>query len=163
MRSLLTQLLRLADVDSVDCRDAVPELAERKAEGTEPPSDIKLLTRLVRQAAQKLHRRPLIIIDALDECKDVEKLLNAVKELNDGHIRLFVTSRPERIIRDMLSDLPSISLQEMRDAVSADMERHITTELDSRRMVKNPRTKVEERDPVCIASEGGWHVSTAAL
>ncbi|KIJ08327.1 hypothetical protein PAXINDRAFT_18537 [Paxillus involutus ATCC 200175] len=156
MRSLLTQLLRLADVDSVNCRDAVPELAKRKAEGTEPPSDIKLLTRLVCQVAHQLHRRPLIIIDALDECKDVEKLLNAVKELNNGHIQLFVTSRPERIIRDTLSDLLSISLQEMRDAVSADMERHITTELDSRRWLRilEPKLKKEIISALLARADG---------
>ncbi|KIJ11862.1 hypothetical protein PAXINDRAFT_171593, partial [Paxillus involutus ATCC 200175] len=156
MRSLLTQLLHLADIDSVDCRDAVPELVKRKAEGTEPPSDIKLLTRLVRQAAQKLHPRPLVIIDALDECKDVEKLLNAVKELNDGHMRLFVTSRPERIIREMLSDFPSISLQQMSDAVLADMERHITTELDSRQWLKilEPKLKKEILSALLARADG---------
>ncbi|KAF9224620.1 ankyrin [Gyrodon lividus] len=155
MRSLLTQLLRLANVDDVDCRDSVPELVEREAEGTEPPNDMKLLTCLVRSAA-KLHQQPLIVIDALDECKDVEKLLNALKELNDGHIRLFVTSRLERIIRDTLSDFPSISLQKMTRAVSADMERHIRKELDSRQWLRTlaPGLKKEVRSVLLDTADG---------
>ncbi|KAF8840056.1 hypothetical protein BDN67DRAFT_1011775 [Paxillus ammoniavirescens] len=156
MRSLLTQLLRLANADGVDCRDAVPELVERKAEGTEPPCDMKLLTCLVRHVAQQLHRQPLIVIDALDECKDAEKLVHAVKQLNDGHIRVFVTSRPERIIMETLFDLPSISLQNMGGAVSADMKRHITIELDSRQWLRilKPALKQEIHFALLARADG---------
>ncbi|KIJ11896.1 hypothetical protein PAXINDRAFT_15228, partial [Paxillus involutus ATCC 200175] len=143
MRSLIAQLLRLQGVDGVDCLEAVSELVDHKAEGAGPPDDMNLLTRLVCRAAQKL-KQPLIVIDALDECEDVEKLANAVKQLNDGHIRLFVTSRPERIIRETLSDLPSISLQNMSDAVWADMARHITIELDSRQWLTTLKSDFEE-------------------
>ncbi|KAF9225131.1 hypothetical protein BS17DRAFT_807512 [Gyrodon lividus] len=155
MRSLLTQLLRLANVNAVDYRDVVPELVQRRARGAAPPADMKLLTCLVRCAA-KLHQRPFIVIDALDESKDVEKLLDALKELNDGHIRLFVTSRPERIIREVLSDLPSISLQAMTSAVSADMEQHIMVELDSRRWLRilQQGLKWEIRSALLEAADG---------
>ncbi|KAF9223940.1 hypothetical protein BS17DRAFT_126483 [Gyrodon lividus] len=154
MRSLLAQLLRLVNVD-IDCRDAVPELVERKARNAEPPNDMKLLARLVCCAA-KLHRRPFIIIDALDECQDIEKLLNALQMLNDGQIRLFVTSRPEQIIRERLSNLPSISLQKMISAVSADMERHITKVLDSHRLLRmlEPGLKKEIRFALLQAADG---------
>ncbi|KAF9228827.1 hypothetical protein BS17DRAFT_212555 [Gyrodon lividus] len=154
MRSLLTQLLHLANIDDVDCRDAVFELIECKAIGAAPPNDLRLLIDLVRCAA-KLHQRPLIVIDALDECKDVEKLLNVLEELNDGHIRLFVTSRPQQVIRERLSDLPSISLQEMTSAISADMERHNTKELDSHRsIILEAGVKEEIRSALLEVADG---------
>ncbi|KAF9225617.1 ankyrin [Gyrodon lividus] len=155
MRSLISQLLRLANIDEIDCRDAVSELVERKSRGAAPPNDMKLLTRLVRSAA-KLHDQPLIVIDALDECKDVEKLLNAVKGLNNGHIRLFVTSRPEQMIKETLSDLPSISLSEMTSAVLADMELHVTEELDSRRWLRVLELDLKEeiRSALLEAADG---------
>jgi hypothetical protein len=131
LRSLLAQLLRLAPIDGVDCRDAVPDLVQRKEKGASPPNDINLLIPLVLSAA-KLHRLPVIVVDALDECRDVEKLLDALKQLNDGHIWLFVTSRPEQMVRETLAGLPFISLEEMESAVSADMKLHITKELDGR-------------------------------
>jgi hypothetical protein len=145
MRSLLTQLLCFANINikGIDCRDAVPELVERKAKGVAPPDDMKLLIRLVSRAAQQFEQ-PLVVIDALDECKDVEKLVNAVKELNDGHIQLFFTSRPERIIRETFSSLPSISLQDMGSAVAADIKRHITIELDSRPWLRILKQSLKE-------------------
>ncbi|KAF8838331.1 ankyrin [Paxillus ammoniavirescens] len=154
MRSLLTQLLRLANVD--DCRGAVPELAERKDRGTPPPRDMKLLTRLVRDVAKQFFRHPLIVIDALDECRDVVKLLKALVELNIGHIRLLVTSRPEQIIKKSFSGLPSISLHNMTGAVSVDMGRHITGELDSHRWLRllEPGLKKEIRSTLLKGADG---------
>ena len=72
--------------------------------------DIQLDTLLVKplQAAANL-RRHIIVIDGLDECKsegERKLILNALYKLqtvDNLHIRVFLTSRPERPVRDALA------------------------------------------------------------
>ncbi|KIJ12302.1 hypothetical protein PAXINDRAFT_14917 [Paxillus involutus ATCC 200175] len=155
LRSLLAQLLRHAALDRVDCRDAVPDLVQRKEKGASPPNDINLLIPLVLSAA-KLHQLPVIVVDALDECGDVEKLLDALKQLNDGHIRLFVTSRLEQAIRERFAGLPCIPLDAMGDAISADMKLHIIKELDGRPQFRilEAGLKTEIRSALLAGADG---------
>lgn len=51
---------------------------------------------------------PIIILDALDECEEMEDLLNDIKEITawpDAKTRILVTSREKNDIKDVLSNL----------------------------------------------------------
>ncbi|KAF9230407.1 hypothetical protein BU15DRAFT_83672 [Melanogaster broomeanus] len=90
---------------------------------------------MCKECAAKLHQRPMIVIDALDECEDLSKLLGELVKL-DKACRLFVTSRPLHSINGAFGGLPSISLNDKIDAVCSDMHFHISTELESRDRLK---------------------------
>lgn len=75
--------------------------------------------------------KPLVIIDALDECKDVRPLLRALMVIKT-HVRLFVTSRPLNVIIRDLSGPVVISMDDMEGKLSADIQLHVTRELDAR-------------------------------
>jgi hypothetical protein len=68
-----------------------------------------------------------VIIDALGECIDLQDLLDVLTRLNDGRLRLFLTSRTEQLTEETFTGLPSISLNELIDSVEDDMQLHITT------------------------------------
>lgn len=67
----------------------------------------------------------------------MQRLLDALIELTKGDgVRLFMTSRPLLVIMNGFSDVPSISMDTMKYAVSADIMLHVTRELDSHRRLR---------------------------
>lgn len=136
MRSVLSQLLRHCHNGAVDPGNLLADLVKSKDRGGATRNSAKQLARFVSDTASLWGQKPLVVIDALDECKDVRELLQALNVLK-GHVRLFVTSRPLQVIRDGLSGLPFVSMDEMVDKVSADIELHITRELDARRRLRD--------------------------
>ncbi|KAF9237451.1 hypothetical protein BU15DRAFT_75996 [Melanogaster broomeanus] len=152
LRSLTTQLLWNSNIDWLS---SFPELVMRNERGTGPPVNITTLSDLLRRAA-KLHQRPMIVIDALDECEDLPKLLDALVKL-DKACRLFVTSRPLHSTNGvLLARLSSISLNDRVDAVCKDMYFHISTELESRDRLKilSHDLRVEIRDALMKKADG---------
>lgn len=132
IRSLTVQLLRNANTDWFS---SFSDVVTRKNRGAGPPVDLDVLLDLLKRAA-KLHDHPIIVIDALDECDDLPDLLDALVKLNGGHIRIFATSRTAVIIKEAFSGFPSISLNDMVEAVRGDMSVHVKTELESRRKLR---------------------------
>lgn len=136
MRSLLSQLLQKFRRFAVDPGDLIGELIEERDGGAPTIDHVMLLSRHVSRAAKQFSHQPFLVIDALDECKDVELLLGALVELQKGGIRIFVTSRPLQVIREIFSGLPSISMDVMQHAVSTDIRLHARRELDSHRRLR---------------------------
>ncbi|KAF9232181.1 hypothetical protein BU15DRAFT_81525 [Melanogaster broomeanus] len=131
LRSLTKQLLWNSEIDWLA---SFPELVVRKERGTGPPVDITTFSDLLKRAAG-LHQRPMIVINALDECEDLSKLLDEIVKL-EKVCRLFVTSRPLHSLNRVFASRPSISLNDRVYAVQHDMYFHISTELESRDKLK---------------------------
>ncbi|KAN0084379.1 hypothetical protein V8E55_007883 [Tylopilus felleus] len=109
MRSLLSQLLQQFHRHVVNPGDLIDELVEVRNRDDPPASDVVLLARYVSFAAKQFYQRPFLVVDALDECTDLQDLLDALPELRKSAvIRLFVTSRPLSIIKNGLSSVKSI-------------------------------------------------------
>ncbi|KAF9229931.1 hypothetical protein BU15DRAFT_84304, partial [Melanogaster broomeanus] len=66
IRSLLTQLLWKSKDNWLPVFD---DLVDRKSNGSPPPVDLEILYQLLLKAV-RLHDRPVLVIDALDECND---------------------------------------------------------------------------------------------
>ncbi|KAF8557491.1 ankyrin, partial [Imleria badia] len=156
MRSLLSQLLQQLDRHMVDPGGLVDELIKQRDEGASTISNATRLARRVSCAAKQFIQQPFVVIDALDECKNIEELLDALTELNKGSVRLFVTSRPLQIIKESYSGLPSISMDMMKYAVSTDIRLHVTRELDSHRRLRIVHTslKKEINSALCEKADG---------
>ena len=131
MRSLLFQLLRQIRNENIDPGDLVDDLAREKNDDTPILENVKHLATFVCKTAKRFSHQPFVVVDALDECKDMKKLLDGLLLLTKGGIRLFVTSRPLQAIKDGLCGLPFISMDEMTSALSNDIALHVTRELDS--------------------------------
>lgn len=145
MRSLLSQLLQQLHDHAVESTGLIDDLEK---EGTLIINDIVLLARYISRAAGHFSHRLLCAIDALDECNDLEELLDALKQLKDGGIRLFVTSRPLQVFRDGLSGLPSISMDTMNFEVASDISLHVESELDSHRRLRILETSL--KNEICL-------------
>ena len=156
MRSLLSQLLRQLDRNMVDPGDLINGLTEEKNEGASTMDNVPRLARHISHVAKQFTQPPFVVIDALDECEDVEVLLDAVTELNKGGARLFVTSRPLQVVKDSFSHLPSISMEMMKYAVSTDIKLHVTRELDSHRRLRivGASLKKEINSTLCAKADG---------
>lgn len=117
LRSVLIQLGN----QSVSFNNILIEFYTTHQRGSQQPSDSALI-----QCLEKMLKVPgdvpiYIIIDALDECPDIsgmqssrEKVLDLVKRLVELHfpnLRLFITSRPEVDIRNVLEPLTSTSIR----------------------------------------------------
>lgn len=137
MRSLLSQLLRkLRESTGRGPTTLVNDLISEKEGGSAILKNVIRLAHFVSRVAKQFSRRPLIVIDGLDECKDVEKFLPALCQLSKDGTRLFVTSRPLQVIKDGLVGVTSISMDKMAKAVSTDIELHITREVDGHRRLR---------------------------
>ncbi|KAF8557484.1 ankyrin [Imleria badia] len=136
MRSLLSQLLQRFRRYPVDAGDLIEDLIEEMDAGVSTISNAILLSRYVSRVAKQFNRRPFFVIDALDECTDVQGLLNALAELRKGGMRLFATSRPLQIIKVGLSGLTSIDMDMMKHEVSSDINLHVKRVLDSHRRLR---------------------------
>lgn len=132
MRSVLSQLFRHFPECGVDPGDLPNKILEQKSEGTLSLNDLGKLCDLVSRAAHCFSRyEPIIVIDALDECADIETLLRALVRLNQGDVRLLVTSRPDQIIMDHFSGLSSLSLEDVAAELASDIALHVRLEVDS--------------------------------
>lgn len=136
LRSLLSQILQQFRRHTVDPGDLIDELVEEKDGGGSTISNVTLLARHVSRAAKQFHEPPFLVIDALDECKNVEELLDALVALQKDGIRLLAISRPLQIIKDSFLGLPFIDLEAVGFLVSADIRLHLTRVLDSHRRLR---------------------------
>ncbi|KAF9228483.1 hypothetical protein BS17DRAFT_341163 [Gyrodon lividus] len=105
LRSLLVQLLR-----NSDClwSQSFADLVDSHDHNSDPPVELDLLLDLLMRAA-RLHERPMIVIDALDECSDLPDLPSSLLRLNNGYFHTFVTSRTEYMIKEASHGIPSLS------------------------------------------------------
>ncbi|KAF8557457.1 hypothetical protein OG21DRAFT_1520519 [Imleria badia] len=158
IRSLLYQL-----VDQYRCGkvklgalQVVDELMEERRKGDTALRDITCLSSLVSRVAGQFSQPPLLVIDALDECKDVDRLLCALLGLKTKGVQLFVSSRPIQVIKCRFSRLPCISVDKMVDAVSADIELHVRREINShpRLGFLDPALKEKVHSTLCQKADG---------
>ncbi|KAG8215848.1 hypothetical protein J3R82DRAFT_7792 [Butyriboletus roseoflavus] len=154
--SLLSQLIHRFLYDAVDPGDVLCELIKERGRSGSIINNGKHLARLLSSAAKQFTRKPLIVINALDECGDKQDLLDALITLSQAGLRLFVSSRPLQIIKDQFVDLSSLSLEKMLTAVSADIQLHVIHELDSDRQLRIAplRLKEEIRYTLCENADG---------
>ena len=115
----------------------------------------KELAEFASRVASLSSQKPLVVVDALDECKDPRKLIQAHMMIKD-HIRLFVTSRPLHIIVDELAGVSFVSMDDMADKLSADIELHVARELDARQRLRDLESgfKKEIRSVLCGKADG---------
>ena len=150
MCSLLSQLLQQFSSHIADPGNLIDELAKQKL------GSATNVARYVSRTAKHFSRQPFLVLDALDECKDIEELLGALTELNKGGIRLFVTSRPLQVIKEGFSDFPSIDMDTMKYEVSMDIKLHVKRELDSHRRLRimDASLKEESYFVLCKKADG---------
>lgn len=137
MRSLLSQLLCHMGDRSVDPGDLPNKILGQKGDGTLLLSDLDKLCDLVSSAASCFDYQPIIVIDALDECEDMEALLGALVTLNLGDVRLLVTSRPDQTIMDRFAKYLSLSFENVAEAVAADIEVHVKQEVETQSWLRS--------------------------
>ena len=137
MRSLLSQLFRHFRDRSVDPGDLPNKTLEQKSEGTLLLNDLNKLRDLASRAARRFHPEPIVVIDALDECADIETLLDALVTLNEDDVRLLVTSRPDQITMHHFARLPSLSFKDLAEELAEDIALHVRRQLDSRRQLRS--------------------------
>ena len=131
MRSLLSQLFGHFRDHGVDPGDLPNKILEQKSEGTLSLNDLDKLCGLVSRAASYFRYEPIIVIDALDECADIEALLRVLVTLNEGDVRLFVTSRPHQLMIRHFTGLQSLSFEKLAKELAADIALHVRREVDS--------------------------------
>jgi len=155
MGSILSQLLRQLHGRSVDLGNVFDELMKAKEWDGGTLNNAKELAGLASHTARVSIQKPIVVVDALDECNDARKLIEALMEIR-GHVRLFVTSRPLQVILDGLSEVPFVSMDDMADRLSADIELHVTRELDARYRLRylDSGFKMEIRSVLCEKADG---------
>ena len=154
MCSILSQLLRkLRNGTGRDLIELVDDMVNGQTEGTLVLKHAGSMVPFVSRAARQFSRQPFVVLDALDECQDVESLLHALHELTNGGMRLLVTSRPLQIIRDKFYQLPSISMDRMAKEVSADIRLHVTREIDADRRLRILEEKLKAEILITLQSK----------
>lgn len=155
MRSILAQLMAQLTVAKLDSEHLLDELLKESDSHAERFYNIKGLSRYLSKVAILYPRIPVVVVDALDECREVESLLDGLI-MSSGDLRIFATSRPLQNIISILSPFPCISLDKMANELSADILLHVTRELDSRRRLRtfDRGLKDEIRSKLCAKADG---------
>lgn len=155
MRSILSQLLCQLCGTGIDLRNIINDLVKAKERAGATLNDARQLAGFVFHVAGLSTRKPLVIVDALDECGDSRELLQALMVIK-SRVRLFVTSRPLHPIMDDLSGLPSVSMDDTADELLADIKLHVVRELDARQRLRDLDTefKTEIRSVLCNKAGG---------
>ena len=156
MRSLLSQLCRHILDLGVDPGNFPNQMLEEKGRGTLSLSDLDKLRDLVSRAADRFVREPIVVIDALDECADIELLLRALVGLHDDDkVRLLVTSRPHQDVMCHFTHFPSLSFEDVAMQLAADIELHVEREISPNQLkFASPGMKKEIRARLYEKAEG---------
>lgn len=155
MRSILAQLVGHLCVAVPEPEDLLNDLLKETNSSVESFYNARGLSRHLSKVARSCSRKPLIVVDALDECREVETLLDGLITCK-GDVRTLVTSRPLQNIIAMLSHFPSISMDGMANELSVDILLHVTRELDSRCRLRTfeESLKDEIRSKLCGKADG---------
>jgi hypothetical protein len=163
MRSLLHQLLEGLSDYGVDPGDILDILGKEKRQKHTILGEYKRLAALVSRVAKRYPRPPLVAVDALDECEDIDNLLRSLMDLNKGGVRLLVISRPLQGIKSSFSGLPWLSLEQMSREVHADISLHVMREVDSHSRLRDAGTMLKEEiiGSLCYKADGMWAVRSS--
>lgn len=132
LRTFLASLLTSGGI-TVDWMEQLPELETLNFApgGSAGSGNIDKLIRLISKAA-RFYNKMTIVLDALDECADfgalVTWLLRVCEDFGTA-VRVFVSSRREQGIVEILDTVPQISLNEEAEHVSSDIDTHVRAEM----------------------------------
>ncbi|KAG1819004.1 uncharacterized protein BJ212DRAFT_68873 [Suillus subaureus] len=145
LRSLIVQLLQQSkdnwitrigerhESNTEGNLDSLRNLWQQQRDAKPHPTDLGFLREILVEASTLVHR-PVLVIDALDECKDYSDLVGHLANLaEDARLRLFVTGRSEPEIQEAFHDLPTLSLKDSSEQMKADICTHITEQLKNQK------------------------------
>ncbi|KAJ7613186.1 ankyrin repeat-containing domain protein [Roridomyces roridus] len=124
------------------------------------------LQRIVTELFQELGR-VYIVLDALDECPDVELVqlvtfVGALRAWTTTPLHLLFTSQPRTIFAESFMDVPSVTLD--ADVVRRDIELFVRSELRENRQLKVWVRRVDEIvDRVLLLSNGMFRLAACLL
>ncbi|PBK65266.1 hypothetical protein ARMSODRAFT_440008 [Armillaria solidipes] len=135
LRTLLAQLLdRCKPEDFVKDGDFAELEKTMQQHDADPPKFLQYLVKLLGKASAPW-KRVFVVIDALDQCAHTgrRESIAAVRKLASAgsKISVFVTSRAEQDIIDVLSSIPSISLVNKTQRVKDDITRFIEDKMNN--------------------------------
>ena len=137
LRTLVAEFIRAGWIEEVS------KLSQDMTRGRSSPTKLSDLSYLLKKAV-KFFQSSIIVIDALDECNDIEDLLPHLLDLAaGGDVKLFMTSRKERIIYEAFEYIPWISLKDESKSLLSDMEKHVSAELKVRSKLARLPTKLK--------------------
>jgi len=133
VRSLIEQL----SDQSSGTPEALRTLYSQNQDGARQPT-VKVLVETLRGIIRGF-KQTYIIVDALDECSEREKLLVLIGDIIDwkiGTLHILATSRKEQDIEDYLSSLISDEINIQSTFVDADIQVHVRERLRNDRRLR---------------------------
>ena len=106
--------------------DGLAALYSTSRQGQQQPMTTSLMKAL-RDILAGFHHA-YILLDALDECAEQDKLLSFIEQVTDwklGHVHILATSRPDPVIEGCLASRVSDAINLQRAPVDADIQVHI--------------------------------------
>jgi len=140
MKSLIFQIAG----KNPDCLPMLDSLWAQCDDGTRGPS----LRELYRTLRQMIESQPTyIVLDALDECQDKDRLLTILEKISEwkcNNLHTLFTSRKEQDIEDSLEDLVENIIPIDRGKVDRDIGHYIRHRLTMDRAFKSLRKNCED-------------------
>jgi hypothetical protein len=128
-----TKIYKQQESNAEEDLDSLRKLRKQQSIRDSCPTDLAFLRQLLVEASTLVHR-PVLLIDALDECKDYPDLIGHLVSLaEDAQLRLFVTGRSEPGIQEAFYDLPIVSLKDSAGQMKEDIHVHITEQLKNQK------------------------------
>ena len=102
---------------------------------------------ILRRIIDIVARSVYVVVDALDECRDRRSLLEGMKEIrswNQGNLHIFVTSRRETEIEDVLSYLVTDTISLEESVVDKDILTYVRYQLQNDVRLSKWSEKIQE-------------------
>jgi Cdc6-like AAA superfamily ATPase len=152
LRSVIRQISRGKDLPT-----CVLDMFAMFDDRGKPPSLEQFVQLLL--SISGLYERTFIIMDALDESKELEELAKIFENImrnQKGSISILVTSRKERVIENALEALPAELIPMDSEAIDADIRLYISERLanDNRLRTHLPEIKREIEKTLAEKSQG---------
>jgi hypothetical protein len=124
VRSLVKQLSLAITCCGDDIPAALESLYSQHSQGQQSPT-LESLTSTLKCLIGTIPQ-PYIVLDALEECEDMDELLRLIQEIHGfGSIHLLATSRDELDITDVMASLDPIRVLMHDSHIQDDIQLHI--------------------------------------
>ncbi|KAF2738331.1 hypothetical protein EJ04DRAFT_588089 [Polyplosphaeria fusca] len=153
--AFVRSLLALIVVQGLVIPGAISNMYQRHHDGFQPPNDhnlLKMLHSLLKEVSETY-----VVVDALDECKELTHLLEAFDEIGAWHlpnVHILATCREDREIEETFTGLHSTHVS-LDEAVLEDVHLYVNAALKKDRRLKRWPTKVQADISAALMRQAG--------
>jgi hypothetical protein len=141
LRSMITQL----SVHNGQLQETVEKLYQQCDDGRQQPAKRSIVKTFLLLLESSDSNRIYLLMDALDECLERDKLLDIIGQIVQQNINLLITSRKERDITERLAESIEVTIDLKGDGIDADIALRVHKCLECDKRLRKWPLKIKQQ------------------